>query len=196
MEIKSIFCIVLFFQIFVVSTEIQLSSEFSVHNSTTTGYGSTSDMFNTTTSGGGTTSGGISTSCSTNVDCSTCTDSIKCIWCESTFTCNDGHWYGDPSCGNWKWKQCSVSGKILMITCGSVVGFFILCCIICICCCCCRRSRNKVTKLKDFKEFKSLQLQEEQEGLISKHPNTDQTRAKLMKKYGSKLSGSSRSSDV
>jgi hypothetical protein len=55
--------------------------------------------------------------------------------------------------------------------------------------------------LKDFKEFKSLQLEEEKESLISKHPKTDQRRAELMKvqqfaikfdscqKYGSKLSG-------
>jgi len=52
--------------------------------------------------------------------------------------------------------------------------------------------------VRGFQDFKSaLQMQdkkEERESLISKHPKTDQKRAELTKKYGSKLASKRTSS--
>jgi len=73
-----------------------------------------------------------------------------------------------------------------------LIALVFLCILICLCRCFCCTRRKPKNKLKDFKEFKTLKvLDEEKESLISKpssHPKTDERRAELMKKYGSKMS--------
>jgi hypothetical protein len=57
-------------------------------------------------------------------------------------------------------------------------GVLILICVIILCkCMCCSGRKSKFTP-RDFREFKSLKLKEEEtEELISRHPKTDSRRA-------------------
>jgi len=85
-----------------------------------------------------------------------------------------------------------VRGLYTLFAASGLIGLIFLCILICLCRCFCCTRRKPKSKLKDFKEFKTLKvLDEEKETLIAKpsnHPKTDERRAELMKKYGSKLS--------
>jgi len=86
-----------------------------------------------------------------------------------------------------------MKGLYTIFVAAGLIGLIFLCILICLCrCFCCTRKKKSKGKLKDFSEFKTLKvLDEEKETLISKpsqHPKTDERRAELMKKYGSKLS--------
>jgi len=131
--------------------------------------------------------------CEGQVACSDCVTSTTCVWCQQEASCRIGLWYGPTlqSCSDWRWKQCEVNGKYALLGVVCAIAVFLLCLLICICvCCCCARKRSD--KLTDYKKFKALQLQEEEQaGLVSKHPKTDERRAELVKKYSSKLKSSS-----
>jgi len=178
----------------------------------TTG-GTTGPIVNTTTtttSGGFVTTGNSSTTgttvdnskCDTKKTCSDC-ESSSCIWCDSNSQCISGDWYGPPrdtDCSDWRWQQCKVNGKYLIVGGACFVGLVLLIILIAVCrCFCCHGKRRGLSSLKDFKEFKStLQMQnkEERELLVSKHPKTDERRAELVKKYGSKLASRTSDGDV
>jgi len=133
------------------------------------------------------------TECELNSDCDTCAKDVNCIWCQGSSTCASGHWFGPSgSCSDWRWKQCQINGKYALLGAAGGFGLIILCFTVCICCCCCCQKRRLSKKqVKNFKEFKSIQMEEEGEGLISKHPKSDSRRAELMKKYGSKINTTS-----
>jgi len=154
--------------------------------STTGGFQTTGETNNTFS-----TTGVTPTGCNAVYSCAECVQSVNCLWCETSNTCVDGEWFGVQkiTCEDWRWKQCALNGKIVLITVLSAAGFFILCFSVCIClCCCCRSKKTRTQQLKDFKEFKEMQKEEEKESLISKHPKTDARRSELLKKYGNKLS--------
>jgi len=92
------------------------------------------------------------------------TDWAQCMWCESSQTCSvtnatAASWLGpsddvmknlfpgDGMCVDWRYAQCAMPGRFVIL---SVVGgllLCILCCIgICICCACrsCRKRSKRV----------------------------------------------------
>eukprot|EP01114_Cavostelium_apophysatum_P024848 TRINITY_DN989_c0_g1_i1.p1 TRINITY_DN989_c0_g1~~TRINITY_DN989_c0_g1_i1.p1 ORF type:complete len:184 (+),score=36.58 TRINITY_DN989_c0_g1_i1:82-633(+) len=149
------------------------------------------------TSTGGTTSGGndgnnntTGSSCADfSHDCSACIANMNCIWCKDVNACQDGHWYSPQGkCSDWRWKQCELNGKYVLIAAAGLVGVVLLSLLLCVCCCCCCQKRKKSKNhVKNFKEFKAIQMEEEKEGLLheqpSKHPKTDSRRAQIMEKY-------------
>jgi len=162
----------------------------------TTGTGSTTETGTGTGSVTGTgvattdssTTGNLPDDCEGKEACSDCVTSTNCVWCQQESSCRTGVWYGPlQTCSDWRWKQCDVNGKyaLLGVVCAIALGLLCLLACVCFCCCCARKKPEK--RLSDFKKFKALQLEEEQEGLVSKHPKTDERRAELVKKYSSKL---------
>jgi len=135
-------------------------------------------------------------------NCDSCIGSASCIWCASENVCKDGAWFGPSpkeSCDDWRWKQCAVNGKFPLIGSAALLGVILLFIGICLCkCFCCQAKRRKSKhQLKDFKDFKTLQIQEEKESLLgSKHPKTDQRRIELMQKYGKSFRSSHNQEDV
>jgi len=90
-----------------------------------------------------------STGCAANSDCSSCVDARNCLWCESDSVCKEGNFYGIKGelfggCDDWRWGQCKVNGKFLLLgTAGAVGGFLLLSVFgILICCCCCYKKRK------------------------------------------------------
>jgi len=135
----------------------------------------------------GTTNENNPTSCSSYSSCFDCTALTTCIWCASNEICKDGTWFPTNDCDDWRWKQCSINGKIPFYVALGLVLLIILCLFGCIfyCCCCCKSKRRQ---LKHFKDFTSLQVQDREErfGLLEKtpkHPQTDTKRMELSQKY-------------
>jgi len=174
-------CLILLFTSFCFSTNdtsVTSGSDFSTSGDLTTGYIDTN------------TTGNSTEKCLTYQDCNSCISDVNCIFCQSTNTCASGHWFGPSStCSDWRWKQCMIKGTYALLAAGGVLLLILIIfgVSICCCCCCCRKKHSK-KQLKDFKEFKAIQMEEEKENLISKHPKTDARRAELEKKYSSKLS--------
>jgi len=148
-----------------------------------------STVGSTTISFNGTTTSATSI-CDSIQNCTLCIKNMNCIWCVGSSACMSGHWFGpSDTCSDWRWKQCDVNGKYALLGAGGAVLLLLISLFLCVFCCCCCRKKNNRKQLKDFKEFKAVQMEEEQ-SLISKHPKTDSRRAEIMKKYGSKLNTS------
>jgi len=109
----------------------------------------------------------------------------------------NGTWWGpkekDECASDWRFKQCDLAQLYLFYGVGGVLGILLLIILICICRCCLCKKRTGKKVPKNFKEFKTLKLQEEEkEGLLSKskHPVTDKRREEMRQKHGSMISSS------
>ncbi|XP_073236727.1 pituitary tumor-transforming gene 1 protein-interacting protein-like [Porites lutea] len=120
--------------------------------------------------------------------CKNCVDQPGCAYCEKNKACMDFDLVKDTlnkACEGqeWKFKQCLVSGKILLIAL-PVTGFVVLVALICfVYCCCCRRKRNSS---KDEKEDAKLRKQRKE--LRERHKEREKERREkrdeIRKKYG------------
>jgi len=134
-------------------------------------------------------------SCSQHADCSSCSGELQCIWCEGTKTCDRGEFYGPSGiCDDWRWKQCSVSGKWLFVAQLGFALLLLLCLFICICRCCCCQSKKKAkrpTRLRALAEERKGLIngnsdEDDEEAPASHTPRTDIRREELRAKWGIK----------
>jgi hypothetical protein len=112
---------------------------------------------------------------------------MRCVWCDSA--CVDGFFYGTDDvgqCSDWRWKQCKVNGKFLLVAELGAVGVVLLVLLGCICrCCCCQKKRKaKGAKLSEFKKAEKQRLLDDEEPQVSSTPVTDQRRAQMREKWG------------
>eukprot|EP01112_Ceratiomyxa_fruticulosa_P002626 TRINITY_DN1277_c0_g2_i3.p1 TRINITY_DN1277_c0_g2~~TRINITY_DN1277_c0_g2_i3.p1 ORF type:complete len:210 (+),score=36.01 TRINITY_DN1277_c0_g2_i3:166-795(+) len=164
------------------TTGVSTTGSQSTTGTTGTSWGTTGNTSFTTTTGG---SNAAPLQCTNYTSCSDCISSTSCVWCGDAVACVDGSFYGGSGvCGDFRWKQCHVDGKYLMVAVLGAVGIVLLCFLICICRCMCRQSRKtkKATKLDVLGE-------EERTGLLneeapSRHPHTDRRREELRAKWG------------
>jgi len=116
---------------------------------------------------------------------------MHCVWCDNN--CTDGFFYGTKNikqCSDWRWKQCKVPGKFVLVAELGAIGVVLLILLICVCkCCCCqkKKSRGKGTKLsKVNKKAEKERLLDDEESQVSSTPVTDQRRAQMREKWGIK----------
>jgi len=165
------------------TTTVSLTTVGLTTEGLSTGIDLTSGIYDSTT---GAFSGNL-TGCADYAGCGSCVGDNGCVWCKSSNSCISGTWYGaSSSCSDWRWKQCEVMGKWTLVASAGIVGLILLSFVLCICCCCCCKRKGNKKQVKDFKEFKAIQMEEEKETLISKHPKTDSRRDELRKKYALK----------
>lgn len=111
------------------------------------------------------------------------------MWCDST--CSDGFFFGpEGTCKEWQWKQCKVSGKGLLIAELAAVGIVLLAILICVlkCCCCQKKRTSKGAKLGKIKKQEKERLMGDEEEQVSSTPRTDEKRAEMRLKWGSRIS--------
>ncbi|CAH3127474.1 unnamed protein product [Pocillopora meandrina] len=122
-----------------------------------------------------------------NKSCQDCIEQDGCVFCEGSSKCVKS----DPvksiinkACGSqdWKYKQCVVSGKVLIIAL-PVAGFVVLVALgCCIYCCCCRKKKLRGPGKEDAK------WRRQREEIEIKHKERREERKKkhdeIRKKYG------------
>ncbi|KJE88339.1 hypothetical protein CAOG_00003 [Capsaspora owczarzaki ATCC 30864] len=107
------------------------------------------------------------TECGVNrTTCSKCVDSTDCVWCSAIKECRKGSEIGPSnttgcSGNDWQWKQCDVSGQLLVIVIPSVIGGVVLIFGIWLYCCCRRRSKRNFQKYLERVETDQRRQQEE-----------------------------------
>lgn len=120
--------------------------------------------------------------------CKDCVEQSGCAYCEKNKVCIEFDLVKstlNKACKDqeWKYEQCIVTGKILLIAL-PVTGFVVLVALICfVYCCCCRRKRNSS---KDEKE--DAKLRKQRKVLKERHKEREKERREkrdeIRKKYG------------
>eukprot|EP01100_Stratorugosa_tubuloviscum_P002494 TRINITY_DN1583_c0_g1_i4.p1 TRINITY_DN1583_c0_g1~~TRINITY_DN1583_c0_g1_i4.p1 ORF type:complete len:247 (+),score=56.63 TRINITY_DN1583_c0_g1_i4:90-830(+) len=136
-------------------------------------------------------------------DCDICvaTESeSECLWC-SEGTCRDGNFFGPKNstdCDSWYWKQCGLSGTLMLVIVfgGSCIILLLasLCLLYCMCWgsrpggfCCPKKSTYVMSDEEASTEIQLLEAQKIQQ-TGTKTPLTDKKREEMRAKYGSSIS--------
>jgi hypothetical protein len=87
-------------------------------------------------------------------------------------------------CGDWKWKQCYVTGIYLIYAALGVLCLIVLLCVGCICRCFCCNSKKRDSSRSLDKLGKNLDSSDDRTPLITKQTTTSKRREEMRKKWG------------